>query len=165
MFSDVVVMLPGKGCYEAYSRDIFRYCAKSWILRLDDDETLSANCTRDVLKVLISDRTVFAYRIPRKWFVGANSYISSPPWYPDYQLRLFRNQISCVDLPQYIHSSLTVHGNTKKVEHFHLNHWDLLYKSRSQREEKVKYYDTLLPGNGCGKYYLYEDENVEITDE
>jgi hypothetical protein len=165
MFSDVVVMLPGKGCYEAYSRDIFRYCTKSWILRLDDDETLSANCTKDMLKRLISDRTVFAYWIPRKWFVDANSYISSSPWYPDYQLRLFRNQISCVELPQYIHSPLTVHGNTEKVEHFHLNHWDLIYKSRSEREKKVKYYDALLPGNGYGKYYLYEDEKIEITKE
>jgi hypothetical protein len=161
--ADTVIMLPGKGCFEGYSRDIFRYCGKTWILRLDDDETLSSTCTKDVLQSLIGDRTVSAYWIPRKWFINSESYITSNPWYPDYQLRLYRNQISFVELPPYIHSPLTVHGTTKTIDAFCLEHWDLVFNDRKAREKKVKYYDTLLPGNGCSAYYLYEDSKVETA--
>lgn len=162
-YADTVVVLPGKGCFEAYSRDIFRYCTKTWILRVDDDETLSLSCTKEKLKKLISDRTAAAYWLPRKWFIDTKSFIISEPWYPDYQLRLFRNQICFFELPDFIHSALVVHGNTKKTDEFCLEHWDLMYKNRKQREDKVKYYDTLLPGNGCYRYYLYEDEKVETV--
>jgi hypothetical protein len=40
-----------------------------------------------------------------------------------------------------------------------------MWNSRSEREKKVKCYESLLPGNKEGIAYLWEDEKVEITND
>ncbi|MDR1073726.1 MAG: hypothetical protein LBL45_08650 [Treponema sp.] len=59
-YADTVAQLPGKGCFEEYAADIFYYCTKDWIFRIDDDETLSANCTRGLLERYTAKRLVTA---------------------------------------------------------------------------------------------------------
>ncbi|MDR2446770.1 MAG: hypothetical protein LBD58_05715 [Treponema sp.] len=156
-YADIVIPMPGKGCFEAYSADIFYYCTKDWIFRIDDDETLSANCTRELLERYMSKRLINAWWIPRKWFVDKTHYICSGQWFPDYQLRLFRNIPGILALPGRIHEALRVLGRNEHLDEIRLEHWDLL-TPREMREKKTAHYNELLPNNGCTSFYLYEDE-------
>ncbi|MDR0557050.1 MAG: hypothetical protein LBG43_04165 [Treponema sp.] len=157
-YADTVVQMPGKGCFEEHSADIFYFCAKDWIFRIDDDETLSANCTRGLLERYVSNRLINAWWIPRKWFVDNTHYICSGPWFPDYQLRLFRNIPGILTLPSRIHEPLRVLGRNEHLDEIWLEHWDLL-TPRETREKKTAHYNTLFPNNGCTSFYLYEDES------
>jgi len=154
--ADKIICIPGKGCFEAYAGDMYVHCTKDWIFRIDDDETLSA-ISKDELNDLISNRDVTSYWIPRKWYVSEHKYIITPPWLPDYQMRLFRNITAIAELPKYIHQVHGVSGKTKYVNEFHLKHWDLSKNSRANREKKVDYYNILAPDNLCSMFYLFED--------
>src|SRR5205823_5092820 len=70
-----------------------RHCDGDWILRVDHDETLGPGWTvRDRIVELLSDRGVTHYWVARRWAVPpGDRFISSDPWHPDYQVRLFRN--------------------------------------------------------------------------
>jgi hypothetical protein len=156
-YATTIVALPGKGSLEAYSKDILNYCTKEWILRVDDDETLSREFTRDVIQYYISDRYVTSYWIPRRWYVNETEFLINKPWYPDYQLRLFRNLPAIITLPSKIHEPLKVLGNAANINEIHLNHFDLTIASREEREQKVARYEALNPGQSNKMYYLYED--------
>ncbi|MCI9236377.1 MAG: hypothetical protein HFG24_10475 [Anaerotruncus sp.] len=158
--ADRVEVMVGKGCFEAYELDIFNICTKDWIFRMDDDETLSPECTRELLQQYVSDRTKAAYWIPRKWYISPEEHIVTSPWMPDYQLRLYRNLPAIIELPNCIHASKNIMGKNAAINQFCIQHWDLIWNSREKREEKVRYYERLLPGNGCDCYYLYETENI-----
>jgi hypothetical protein len=108
-YADKVVQIPGKGSFEAYSKDILRHCSKDWIFRIDDDETLNAECTREILQNYISDRTVMSYWIPRKWYINEHEYIVNAPWFPDYQMRLYRNLPGAITLPTRIHEPTLIY--------------------------------------------------------
>jgi hypothetical protein len=105
----------------------------------------------------MSKRLINAWWIPRKWFVDKTHYICSGQWYPDYQLRLFRNIPGILTLPGRIHESLRVLGRNERLDEICLEHWDLL-TPREMREKKTAHYNNLLPGNGRTSFYLYEDE-------
>jgi hypothetical protein len=157
--ADKVFTVPGKGSFEAYSRDILKYCGKEWIFRMDDDETLSESCSRELLNYYVLDRDIASYWLLRRWYVSKKEYIVTLPWYPDHQLRLFRNSPAILTLPLRIHEAIKVEGKSEKIDAFHIKHWDLAVHSREERENKVSYYEKLLPGNLCGHFYLYEDNS------
>ncbi|MCL2819357.1 MAG: hypothetical protein FWD38_00775 [Oscillospiraceae bacterium] len=156
-YTTTVVSLPGKGSLEAYSKDVLYYCTKDWILRVDDDETLSADFTRDVIQYYISDRQVTSYWIPRRWYINDLEYICTKPWYPDYQLRLYRNLPAIITLPENIHEPLKVYGKSGKINEIHLKHNDLVIASRNAREKKIERYELMNPGHSTKMFYLYED--------
>ena len=158
--ADRVEVIVGKGYPEHCAIDILNLCTKEWIFRIDDDETLSEECTRELLQQYISDRTKTAYWVPRKWHISPKEYIVTNPWLPDYQLRLYRNLPAIIELPNHIHSPKNIIGKNVMIHQFCIKHWDLLWNSREKREEKVRYYERLLPENGCDCYYLYETENI-----
>ncbi len=162
--ADRVEVIVGKGCFEAYELDIFNICTKEWIFRMDDDETLSPECTRELLQKYISDRTKTAYWIPRKSYISPTEYVVAP-WLPDYQLRLYRNLPAIIDLPHYIHFAKTIMGPNERLHSFCLHHWALVWNSKERRKEKALYYDSLLPGFSCNQNYLYETLNLGIFQE
>jgi hypothetical protein len=103
------------------------------------------------------------YWIPRRWYISKEEHIVTPPWLPDYQLRLYRNSPALLTLPSCIHEALKVKGKSEKIDAFHIKHWDLVVHSRKERENKVSYYEKLSPGNACGSFYLYEDNpNIDV---
>ncbi|MCI9161292.1 MAG: hypothetical protein HFG23_09750 [Anaerotruncus sp.] len=131
---------------------------------MDDDETLSPECTRELLQKYISDRTKTAYWIPRKSYISPTEYVVAP-WLPDYQLRLYRNLPAIIDLPHYIHFAKTIMGPNERLHSFCLHHWALVWNSKERRKEKALYYDSLLPGFSCNQNYLYETLNLGIFQE
>ena len=66
-------------------------CANEWVLSLDADEVLTDDLIEE-LEQLDLGSDVVGYRVARKLFVG-DQFICWGGYYPDYQLRLFRNAV------------------------------------------------------------------------
>lgn len=61
-----------------------------WILVLDADETLMAEL-RDAIPNLMQNPDYDGYWFRRRWYVDEKRYLHYGLFYPDYQMRLFRN--------------------------------------------------------------------------
>ena len=144
--------------------EMLAQCSGDFILRLNDDELLSPNWTRAFIDGAISEPDVNSYWIVRKWLVDTQgSYISSPPHYPDYQLRLTRNDPALVQSPRLLHESVTVKGECGWISSHAILHYDLAWRDRLQREAKVKRYAAIRPENSGAAHYLYEDRPHTIA--
>src|SRR5204863_5339450 len=68
------------------------YCSGDWVLRMDQDETLSSLWhDRSYVDNLMGDSAATHYCIPRRMVVPpGDRYIANGAWYPDFQLRLYR---------------------------------------------------------------------------
>ena len=135
---------------EAYSK-----CTKDWIFRLDDDELISANFMSVRNKIFNTSTT--AYFMPRyNCIKDVKHYISSSPWYPDWQLRLFkRSNLQIHD--NVVHHVTSVSGKHERWNDCHIFHLNYLWRSRKEREQRwadysaKKHVDLLKPMS------LYED--------
>ena len=67
-------------------------CTSEWILRVDSDEVPSVALLEE-LEVLLSHPTARQWAVPRRWLhPDAAHWLDEVPWWPDYQLRLVRNE-------------------------------------------------------------------------
>src|SRR5688572_14099441 len=98
-----VRFLKHRDSQHAFIGEMLEQCFYDFVLRLNHDELLSENWTREFLDSLMSDRQVNSYWIARKWLVDEKeNYLSSPPHFPDYQLRLTRNLPGSVRPPELL---------------------------------------------------------------
>lgn len=145
----------GQGYVEAHLEQMAQACSGQWILRLDSDEQLTRGwmngAWRDLLR---GDATHFL--CPRRWIHPGGGFIDSAPWWPDWQIRLFRNEPSRLTFPEEIHEPTIVTGAGRRLFHLGIDH-HVLRTTRAQREEKVQHYTKLRPGKPLGHYYLFED--------
>jgi len=127
------------------------HCRGDWILRIDHDETLSAGWLQEGrIAELLSDRFATHYWIPRRWVIPpGDRFISCGHWYPDYQMRLFRNIPSLLRHTRVVHQPAMPMGEARRLTHEWINHWDLTWHSRQWRESKVQLYGTLGPYTGA----------------
>lgn len=109
-----------------------------WILYLDSDEMVSPELLEEI-PALIQDKDVEGYWIPRKTFISPDTYLKHGLFYPDYQLRLFRNK------PEYkyvgaIHEQLTIpFEKTQKISSA------LLHVPRNPKYTAFSDFKNLLP--------------------
>jgi glycosyltransferase involved in cell wall biosynthesis len=155
--------LPGSKAYRLHGLEVvLPHCNSDWILRLDHDETLGPGWeNRDRVIELLSDRFATSYWIPRRWAVPpGDRYISSDHWYPDFQMRLFRNIPSLLHLESELHAPTRILGEPRFLTNEWIVHWDLVWHARKTREAKVHFYSTL--GSYTGReFYLYEEQEYE----
>ncbi|MAI72082.1 MAG: hypothetical protein CMM01_14370 [Rhodopirellula sp.] len=83
-------------------------CSNDWVLSLDADEVLTDELIEEI-KGLDFDSGVVGYRVARRLFVG-DRFICWGGYYPDYQLRLFRNS-------QGAFSEVAVHESVQLTAH------------------------------------------------
>lgn len=87
---------------------------KDWILYLDDDETLSPELTQEIRSMINNQSSmVNGYWIPRKNIIFGK-WIQHTGWYPDYQMRLFRNGKGKYK-EVHVHEMIQVDGPTEKL--------------------------------------------------
>jgi hypothetical protein len=136
-------------------------CSGDWVLRIDADEIASPALIQ-ALPTLIEDVRFRQYLLPRRWLYSDPAcWLDQPPWWPDYQLRLYRKDCF-LRFSGLIHTSAVSQPPSGYVE-FPLYHLDLIVNSLEQREQKVAFYDGLrpemeAPGGGAmnERYYLPE---------
>jgi hypothetical protein len=146
----------GHGCVEAHLEQMVRACSGQWVLRLDSDEELTSGWMNGAWRDLLVGETTH-FICPRRWIHPAGGFIGSAPWWPDPQIRLFRNDLGRLTFPQKIHDPTIVSGPGRYVWHLVIDHHVLRLTTREQREEKVRRYAKLRPELPLGHYYLFED--------
>ncbi|MEA2249448.1 MAG: hypothetical protein QOH46_3977 [Solirubrobacteraceae bacterium] len=119
-------------------------CSCDWILRFDDDE-IPSGALLEALPELVADRRPTHYGLTRRWLHGdASTYISSPPWLPDYQLRLVRNVPGIWRFTGELHDGAIVLGERRLVD-LPIYHADLLLLGLEDRRRKAERYERLRP--------------------
>jgi hypothetical protein len=161
--ADVAAVFEHAPCPEDAIDWTMRQARGDWILRLDDDESLSRELVAS-LPALTSDRHLTHYYIPRRWLVrrsdGHPAWLATPPWNPEWALRLHRNVGSIWRHEGGLHGRVDVDGEGRFLapEEGVIWHFDLAWRSREQREDKVRRrYDVLAPWIESAPLYLWED--------
>ncbi len=118
-----------------------QYCRGEWILRLDDDEYMEAGFESIVARLMRTERFTHYY-LTRKWVVSLDPphYIHALPWYPDYQLRLIRNDPSIIWKPPRYHSGYLVAGPGAYEARSAILHYEPLFCTPEMRERKFEDY-------------------------
>lgn len=145
----------------SYARNIgISHCKNPWILSLDADEHLEGENIRLIPHAIIheSDENAVAWEFPRKNHYpshDADSPFFGPPFYPDFQIRLFRN------LPDIFYSGSVHEGLRQAIEcredwwvgriSVHIHHH--MFRGDKDGVEKVKqeYYSNIIKGVYNGK--------------
>jgi hypothetical protein len=90
---------------------VFDYATGDWIFSIDDDELVEDDFG-SVVRDLIAKPGITHALFPRKRLVGVDpcAFAYAPPWYPDWQLRLFRNDRMLAHKPSRLHTGYWVSG-------------------------------------------------------
>jgi hypothetical protein len=126
-------------------------CSGDWVLRVDGDEVPSTALVES-LPDLVAARDVVHYAIPRRWLHPDEArWLEELPWWPDYQLRLIRND-GLLRFPGLVHTGPVPVRPTRYLD-APLYHLALLADSRSGRPEPSVRHERLevereAPGGG-----------------
>ncbi len=112
-----------------------------WILSLDEDEGLDAGFG-PLVGELTADPRYTHYWFPRRWLVDLDPprYLHAAPWYPDWQLRLFRNDPTRVWHTGRVHSGYRVMGPGCREDRTTILHYEPLVLSEEERRAKGAFY-------------------------
>lgn len=162
--ADRVMTYPflGPNQHRGWLRD---QASSEWLLLLDGDE-LPSQSLLDALPDLMSDRYIAAYLL-RRWWVAPDGQrvLDEPPWSPDYQCRLVRND-DRLWFPSVKHSGASSRGPTRRIEES-IVHLDLALESREDRERKVAKYETeqfghLTAGRSTNESVYLPEQHPEV---
>jgi len=132
---------------------VLDYATGDWILSLDDDESMEDSFDA-ILPAIMCDASISHAWFPRKWVVSLDpcEYLHASPWYPNFALRLFRNDRSLIWKPDYIHSQYYVQGAGHFEERTSILHFELVYNTDATRARKFDMYRQ-ASGPSCFEYY------------
>jgi hypothetical protein len=158
--------IPTQDFREIY-QPMFDLCRGDWILRVDDDEVLTPEWTRERLLDVLAVPEITNIYIPRPWLVPpGDRYICDLPLYPNFALRLFRNDRSLMGVRETVHAQIPIAGPSAFLSDMQMAHLNFLIYSREEREAKVNSYRPLTsgePGSAGETYYLYEDYDYQTA--
>lgn len=142
-------------------------CHGDWILRLDDDEFPEPHL-HTLLPGLMQDRFTH-YKMPRLHLSSVEplEWIDDGYLYPDFQLRLFKNEPSLLTFPGAVgHRGIECAGRRGRLNSVNLIHLNMAINPRFKREEKLKVYIDRLNGDWVHPVnehaLLFEDFNYRI---
>ena len=124
-------------------------CHGDWVLRLDDDEFPEPHFAELIGGVMATDRFTH-YKLPRLHLCGIEPFqwINDDYLYPDFQMRLFRNEKALLTFPGAVgHRGIECAGKKGRLNTVNLVHLNLAINPRFKREEKLKTYIKRLNGD------------------
>lgn len=146
---DAVVRVTASTVIEDVLADAHAACGTEWVLRLDDDETLSAPAVSWLWSWLRSDQTgVSVIGFPRaNLWGGEGTMLAEEYMWPDPQMRLTRRG---AETRSAIHQGLSPDRFSPAV----ILHHKFLVKSREDREAIARRYEATSAGCGLGEHYV-----------
>ena len=139
-------------------------CESDWVFILDYDEQLGPEWQQqDRWRPIVETSSFTHFWLPRRWIVESGTYIAVDPWWPDYQLRFFRNNVKGTTFPSRLHDTIYVPGRGAYLQHLAIHHHVLWLLPRAVREKKTRLYEQLRPGGGLAHLYLHEDYRPSKT--
>jgi glycosyltransferase involved in cell wall biosynthesis len=121
---------------------LVKACSGDWIVRLDDDEYLEPQFLK-IKDALIAQDYYTHYKFPRLHISGIHPlrWVNDSYLYPDYQMRLFKNDLSMLKFPGAVgHTAITSSGPKGRICSTNIVHLNLAINSRQQREAKLERY-------------------------
>ncbi len=170
-FTPHVYLIETGGTLESALPAMVSHCSADYLLRVDDDETLGGNWDRTPLEALVRSNDLTHLILPRRWLVppgpkgtpeGTPRFIASEPWFPDYQVRFFRNDPSLIRWPTTIHEPMEMKGRGMILFDRWIEHYDLAIQSRPERERKAQRYRHIRPEKHLSNLYLYEEREFDL---
>lgn len=162
-FTSQVHLIEVHGTVESVLPEMAGLCAAEYVLRIDDDEALGGDWDRGRLEVLMRFNHLTHLIVPRRWLVfPGDRFLAGEPWFPDLQIRLFRNDPKLIAWPPRIHDPMVVRGRGLTAFDRWIEHYDLILKSRPEREKKCQYYRGLRPEKHLSEFYLFEEEEIRL---
>jgi len=159
--ADQVHLLTTDGYLESALRQMTALCSGDFILRLDDDERLGGSWTRPEFEALVALNDLSHVTVSRRWIVDqGQAFLTEPPWFPDLQMRLFRNVPASIRWPLQIHEPMEVAGNCLSLGDRWIEHDVLFTTSAEERQEKCLQYQALRPKCHLSHFYWYEDRDL-----
>ncbi|MEY2564356.1 MAG: lipopolysaccharide transport system ATP-binding protein [Verrucomicrobiota bacterium] len=138
-------------------------CEGEWVLKVDYDEELSLEWSDPRWREILQTSGFTHFWSPRRWLTPSGGYLECAPWWPDWQLRLFRRSPEEIVFPTRLHETMQMKGGAGYLRTLAVHHHDLRFASRESREQKVRSYEKERPGNSLGYFYLFEDYAVPET--
>jgi glycosyltransferase involved in cell wall biosynthesis len=129
-------------------QQLVQHCTSDWIFRLDDDEYPEPAFAR-LKPALIATTSLTHYKMPRLHICQTKplKWINDSYLYPDYQMRLFKNDPALLSYPGAIgHTSIGCTGKRGKLHTVNLVHLNLAINPRFKREQKLSRYIKRLNG-------------------
>jgi len=164
MFTRHVYDIESEGYLESALPLLVAHCSGEYVLRIDDDELLGGAWTKDGFDGLVRMNSFTHFWLPRRWIIPPGDlFLSNDPWFPDLQLRLFRNDPRLIVWPSQIHNPMKLNGRGMTLADRYIDHWTLVSSSRPEREKKCERYRLMRPNHDLSQFYLYEDHKVEIS--
>lgn len=143
--ADVLVRVPYRTPPERQFPWLHAQCSSSWIFRVDSDEVPS-RALLAALPDLARERKLTHCWVERRWLYPTEThFLAAPPWTPDYQLRLVRNDPALVRFPGEMHTSAEATGPGRFLE-LPLYHLDCIVNTLEDRRRKVRLYERVRPG-------------------
>jgi glycosyltransferase involved in cell wall biosynthesis len=143
-------------------------CHGDWVLRLDDDEFPEPHFAGLIPGLLVENRYTH-YKIPRLHLSSVEPllWVNDSYLYPDFQMRLFRNDRSLLTFPGAVgHRGIECAGKKGRLNSVNLVHLNLAINPRFKREEKLRTYIERLNGGWVHPVnehaLLFEDFNYRI---
>lgn len=143
-------------------------CKGDWILRLDDDEYPEPHF-EELVGGLMRQSRYTHYKIPRLHLcqVEPMQWVDDSYLYPDYQMRLFRNDKRLLKFPGAVgHLGIECQGPKGRLNTVNLVHLNLAINPRFKREAKLRTYIERLNGGWVHPVnehaLLFEDFNYRI---
>ena len=129
--------------------DVHRACRTPWVLRLDDDETLSTTALPWLTAWMLNPPAdIWGFAIPRANLWGSETLrLAEPDMFPDRQGRLMRREC---ETRTEIHAGLNAHA----VVPWMILHHKFLVKSRAERETIAMRYESVCEGRGLGDHFI-----------
>lgn len=142
--ADRVVLFPHRDPGDSVIPWLHSQCGSEWILNIDDDEVPSAALLRRLPELLTADVT--HWWLPRRWLVGGiDIFLDEPPWVPDYQLRLYRNDPATLRFSDEFHRPVVASGPAGFARD-PLWHLDCVLNSFERRRDKALAYERARRG-------------------
>lgn len=138
-------------------------CRGDWLLKIDYDEELSPEWHDRRWREVVEQSEFTHFWSPRRWLTAPDKFIACEPWWPDRQLRLFRNQPAEITFPTQLHDTMQMNGPGGYLRTLAIHHHDLRLASRAAREAKAAAYEQQRPGKGLGFFYLHEDYDLPLA--
>ena len=120
-------------------------CTGEWILSIDGDE-VPGRALVAALPDLVAAAEVQHYQLPHRWlFPDSGHWLADLPWWPDFHVRLVRNDATLA-VRGGVHAGIVPVLPTRHLD-APLYHLDALVRSEAERRAKADLYEAERPGH------------------